>query len=85
MGRAFGVEAFEDAFAGFRRLYHVRPDRVLCAPDVLVRYCALYDRSPDAALNRRLLFEGVALESAVVSPGTVIFEGSVDEERMGDW
>jgi hypothetical protein len=81
----FDSAAFEDAFAGFRRLYHVRPERVLCAPDVLLRFAALYARSSDDALARRLRFEGVALESAVVGPGTIVFEGRVDEERMGDW
>jgi len=45
----------------------------------------LYARSADDALSRSLRFEGIALESAIVSPGTIVFEGSVDEERMGDW
>lgn len=63
----------------------MRPERVLCAPDVLLRYAALYARSADDALERRLRFEDVTLESAVVAPGTVVFEGRVDEERMGDW
>jgi hypothetical protein len=81
----FDAAAFEEAFTGFRRLYHVRPERVLCAPDVLQRYAALYSRSADDALSLRLRFEDIALESAVVSPGTIVFEGHVDEERMGDW
>jgi hypothetical protein len=81
----FDEAAFEDAFAGFRRLYHVRPERVLCAPDVLQRYAALYARSADDALSKRLKFAGIALESAIVLPGTIVFEGRVDEERMGDW
>jgi hypothetical protein len=81
----FDAAAFEDAFTGYRRLYHVRPQRVLCAPDVLQRYAALYARSADDALSRRLCYDGIALESAVLAPGTVAFEGSVDEERMGDW
>jgi len=63
----------------------VPPERILCAPDVLQRYAALYARSADAALARRLTFEGIALESAIVPAGTVVFEGRVDEERMGDW
>ncbi len=70
---------------GFRRLYHVRPDRVLCAPNVLQRLAELVARSADDALARRLRFEGIPLESAVVPPGTIVFEGDVDEERMGDW
>jgi hypothetical protein len=63
----------------------VRPEHVFCAPDVLQRYAALYARSSDDALTRRLRFEGIALESAILAPGTIIFEGRVDEERMGDW
>jgi hypothetical protein len=81
----FDEAAFTEAFAGFRRLYHVRPERVLCAPDVLQRFAALYARSADDALSRRLRFEGITLESAIVAPGTIVFEGQVDEERMGDW
>ncbi len=63
----------------------MRPERVLCAPDVLQRFAALYARSADDALSRRLRFEGITLESAIVAPGTIVFEGQVDEERMGDW
>ncbi len=85
LGPNFDERAFEAAFDGFRRLYHVRPERVLCAPDVLQRYAALYARSADAALSRTVRFAGIALESAIVTPGTIIFEGLVDEERMGDW
>jgi hypothetical protein len=66
-------------------MYHVRPDRILCAPDVLLRFAALYARSADEALARRLRFEGIVLESAILPPGTIVFEGRVDEERMGDW
>jgi hypothetical protein len=58
---------------------------VLCAPDVLQRFAALYARSPDDALARHLRHDGVGLESAILVPGTVVFEGLVDEERMGDW
>lgn len=81
----FDERAFEAAFASYRQLYHVRPDRVLCAPDVLMRFALLYARSGDDALARQLHYEGIPLESAVVAPGEIIFEGSVDEERMGDW
>ncbi len=63
----------------------MRPERVLCAPDVLQRFAALYAKSADDALTRRLRFEGIALESAILAPGSIVFEGSVDEERMGDW
>lgn len=70
---------------GFRRLYHIRPLRVLCAPDVLQRYAVVYGRSGDDALARDMRFEGIPLVSAIVKPGTIIFEGEVDEEKMGDW
>ncbi|MGD0473344.1 MAG: hypothetical protein ABSB70_08995 [Candidatus Velthaea sp.] len=63
----------------------MRPERVFCAPGVLLRFAELYARSPDDALARRLRFEGIELESSIVSPGTIVFEGRVDEERMGDW
>ncbi len=58
----------------------------MCAPDVLQRYAAVFTGSADHALyGRALLFEGVPLASAVVPPGTIVFEGQVDEQRMGDW
>lgn len=85
LGSHFDAAAFEEAFAGFRRLYHVRPERVLCAPDVLVRYATLFARSADDAHARDLRFEGVPLVSSIVAPGTIAFEAEVDEERMGDW
>jgi hypothetical protein len=81
----FDQATFEDAFDGFRRLYHVRPERVLCAPDVLQRYALLYARSADDALSQTLRYLGILLESAILRPGTIVFEGHVDEERMGDW
>lgn len=85
LGAAFDERAFDEAFAGFRRLYNVRPERVLCAPDVLVRYATIFARSPDDAHVRALRFEGIPLISAILAPGTIVFEGDVDEERMGDW
>jgi hypothetical protein len=66
-------------------MYHVRPLRVLCAPDVLQRCAELFARSGDDALARNLRFDHVPLTSAVLAPGTIVFEGEVDEERMGDW
>lgn len=85
MGRQFSAPSFERAFRSFQQLYHVRPQRVLCSPDVLERYCALFERDPAAWHRRTLRFEGVPLASAVLSPGLIAFEGEVDEERMGDW
>lgn len=79
------MPAFEAAFARFRQLYHLRPQRVLCAPDVLQRCAVLFARTADDALSRDLRFDGIPLVSAIVAPGTIVFEGEVDEERMGDW
>ncbi len=87
IGGAFSPEEFERGFVQFRELYNVKPNRVLCAPDVLSRYCRLYERDAEAALlhSSRIRFDGVPLVAAIVAPGAVIFEGEVDEERMGDW
>jgi hypothetical protein len=85
LGTSFDAAAFERAFARFRELYHVRPQRVLCAPDVLARYAFVFARAADDALARELRFEGIALVAAILAPGTIAFEGEVDEERMGDW
>ncbi len=87
IGNRFTRASFERAFAGFRELYNVAPLRVLCAPDVLTRYCALYEKSAERAHEHsaRLRHAGVPITAAVLAPGTVAFEGEVDEERMGDW
>jgi hypothetical protein len=85
LGARFDEQAFQTALAGFRRLYNVAPERVLCAPDVLARFAALMSRSPEDAMNRDLLHDGVPVVSAILAPGTIVFEGEVDEERMGDW
>lgn len=85
LGTAFDETALETAFAGFRRLYNVAPERVLCAPDVLGRLAAVTARSSDDALRRDLSYDGIPVLSAILAPGTIVFEGEVDEERMGDW
>jgi hypothetical protein len=87
LGTDFSREAFADAFEQFRRLYHVRPHRVLGSPNMLARYCEIFERSVDVAHlhSSRLSFEGVPLVAAIAVPGTIAFEGEVDEERMGDW
>jgi hypothetical protein len=87
LGSAFTDAEFERAFATFRQTFNVAPLRALCAPDVLARFCALYEpRDTNVHLaSTRLRFEGVPLSAAVLAPGTIAFEGEVDEERMGDW
>ena len=85
LGSAFDAAAFDVALAGFRRLYNVAPVRVLCAPDVLSRFSTLMARSSDDALQRELRYDGLPVVSAILAPGTIVFEGEVDEERMGDW
>jgi hypothetical protein len=85
LGATFGVEAFEDALAGFRRMYNVAPARVLCAPDVLRRFAVLFARGADDADRRTLRYEGLQLGAAVLAPGTIVFEGEVDDVKMGDW
>jgi hypothetical protein len=85
LGDRFDEAGFERALAGFRRLYNVAPERVLCAPDVLGRFATLMGRSPDDAHQRSLRYDGLPVVSAILAPGTIVFEGEVDEERMGDW
>ena len=85
LGTRFGARDFERAFAKFRELYAVLPQRVLCSPDVLERYCALFEASADEAHRHSIRYEGIAMVTAVIPPGRIIFEGEVDEERMGDW
>jgi hypothetical protein len=52
---------------------------------VLVRFATLMARSSDDAMQRALRYDGVPVVSAILAPGTIVFEGEVDEERMGDW
>jgi len=87
LGSGFSQAGFERAFAQFRELYNVKPLRAICAPDVLARYCALYERSAETAHlhSARIVFDGVPLVASILAPGTIAFEGEVDEERMGDW
>jgi hypothetical protein len=85
LGNGFDEDAFERAFAGFRRMYNVAPQRVLCAPDVLRRYAALFGRDADDAHRRSLRYDGLTLASAILAPGTIVFEGEVDDVKMGDW
>ena len=87
LGRAFSRDEFESGFATFKQTYNVAPLHALCAPDVLARFCELYGRTGDSVHQHslRLHFDGVPLVAAILAPGTIAFEGEVDEERMGDW
>jgi hypothetical protein len=87
LGDRFSSEAFADAFAAFAKIYNVAPSRALCAPDVFARFCALFEGSAAAAHRHstRARYAGIPLEAAILRPGLVVFEGEVDEERMGDW
>jgi len=83
--RDFLAPEFEGAFEAFRSLYQVRPNRVCCSPDILVRYCAVFERSVQYAHSRQIRYQGIPMHAAILPPGIVAFEGEVDEERMGDW
>jgi hypothetical protein len=87
IGSEFSAEDFSRAFARFRELYNVAPKRLLCSPDVVTRFCVLYQPSERIALeySARLEYEGVPLVAGILAPGTIALEGEVDEERMGDW
>jgi hypothetical protein len=87
LGPAFSAPTFEAAFAQFRSMYNVAPLRAVCSPDVLARFCELYERSGAVAHlhSTRLQYEGVPLVAAIMAAGTIAFEGEVEENRMGDW
>ena len=87
LDRDFAEADFERALDAFRHTYNVAPERALCSPDVLVRFAELFERSGEVAHRHstRLVFGGVPLLAGVVAPGTVAFEGYVDETKMGDW
>jgi hypothetical protein len=84
LGRHFTPAQFERAARSFREMYQTDPQVVLCSPDVLERFCELYALAGDAH-RRELRFEGIRVSAAVMEPGTVAFEGEVDDQRMGDW
>jgi hypothetical protein len=65
--------------------YNVAPSIARCSPDVLERYCRLFERGDDVPRRREVHFRGVPLHAAVLPAGTIVFEGEVDEDRMGDW
>ncbi len=65
--------------------YNVPPRVARCAPQVLGRYCRLFERGDEVARRREVRFRGVPIYAAVLPAGTIVFEGEVDEDRMGDW
>lgn len=86
LGATFDDAEFAAAFATFRAMYHVAPERAFCAPDVFARACELFDRAQSVHhYSTRLHVDGVPLLVAILAPGTLAMEGEVDEERMGDW
>ena len=54
---------------------------------MLLRFCELFETAEHRALERsaRLRYDGVPLVAGILAPGTIAFEGEVDEDRMGDW
>jgi hypothetical protein len=85
LGSNFAAEAFERAFERFVQTYNVPPALARCSPDVLERYCRLFEAGEDAARRREVRFRGVPIVAGVLASGTIAFEGEVDEDRMGDW
>ncbi|MBV8116342.1 MAG: hypothetical protein JOY69_04995 [Candidatus Eremiobacteraeota bacterium] len=81
----FAADEFERAFDRFVQTYNVAPDVARCSPDVLERYCRLFERLDDAARLREVRFRGIPIHAAVLPTGTIVLEGEVEEERMGDW
>jgi hypothetical protein len=85
LGADFAAESFERAFDRFVQIYNVPPSIARCSPDVLTRFCRLFEAGDDAARRREVRFRGVPIYAAVMPEGTIAFEGDVDEGRMGDW
>lgn len=85
IGELFSPHVFERALASFLQLYNVRPQRIVCSPSVLSRYCLLYEKTPHAAHKREIRHEGIPIVAAILPPGVIAFEGEVDEVIKGDW
>ena len=81
----FTVEAFERAFERFVQIYNVLPKAAHCSPDVLERYCALFELGEPTLARSQIRYRGIPVGAAILPPGTISFEGEVDEDRMGDW
>ena len=85
LGSNFAPEGFERAFDRFVQTYNVMPSIARCSPDVLERYCRLFESGADAARLREVRFRGIPLLAAGLPSGTIAFEGEGDPDRMGDW
>ena len=85
LGADFAPESFERAFRRFVEIYNVDPKLARCSPDVLERYCGLFEADAEAGNRREVRYRGVPLLAAVLPQGTIAFEGEVEAERMGDW
>jgi hypothetical protein len=85
LGARFPAAAFERAYERFVQLYNVSPTIARCSPDVLERFCRLFEANADAACEREVRFRGMPVVAGVLPAGTIAFEGDVDEDRMGDW
>jgi hypothetical protein len=85
LGERFSSADFEAAFNGFRSLYNVLPDRIVCSPDALYRYCDLFGVSENEARHSDLRYHGILVAAGILPPGTVAIEGEIDPDRMGDW
>jgi len=81
----FGPGEFERAYESFVSTYNVAPNVGRCSPDVLDRFCRLFELGDEAARREQVRFKNVPLFAAILASGTVVFEGEVDEDRMGDW
>jgi hypothetical protein len=60
VGGRVGAGDFERAYQRFVEFYNVRPERIECAPDVMLRFGSLFRGAEDSVLERR---------------GTVMYQG----------
>ena len=86
LGREFDAKRFAAALASFRAQYSLPPERGVCSPDVFARAAELFVGASAAHRHStRIAYEGVPIVVGILPPGTIVFEGSVDETKMGDW
>ncbi|HEY5340715.1 MAG TPA: hypothetical protein VIK27_06790, partial [Candidatus Aquilonibacter sp.] len=69
LGSNFAAEAFERAFDRFVQIYNVAPEIARCSPDVLERYCRLFESGAEAAREREVRFRSIPLFAAVLPAG----------------